>query len=234
MNIKDADLIQLWRKSDGTFWYINGFGTWTQFTTGGNSGNFVQTVTGDPVDNTDPFNPIINLAGGVGEAIGFDPVDALPSGGTGKVNFGITTTGNFVTRANVGEQQVSNSVLKKTFTLNSVDIEDGYSFDFPNTTGSSLILPVFILFNFNVNGGAGIVWENSGVLRIDGGGGTFLAAASSSFFGDVGGANRVFPILSTNTDAAILQDVYTLSHSEPFTSIDPLTTLTIDFYYILQ
>jgi hypothetical protein len=83
MNIKDADLIQLWRKSDGTFWYINGFGTWTQFVVGGD---------GDCCTDGTPF-------------VGFEPDDAMPNGGTGKVNFGITTSGNLQTKNAAGVQQ---------------------------------------------------------------------------------------------------------------------------------
>ena len=103
-NLNNLDRIQLVKAPNGTFWYVNGNGAWQQFTLDG-GGNFVQTVTGDPVDNTDPFNPVINLANGVGEAIGLEATDAMPNGGTGKVNFGVTTTGVLQTKTAEGVQQ---------------------------------------------------------------------------------------------------------------------------------
>ena len=55
--LKDLDQIQLFKRADGTFWYVNSAGQWTQFTTGSVASSsvsvykalFTQTGTSNPV-----------------------------------------------------------------------------------------------------------------------------------------------------------------------------------------
>jgi hypothetical protein len=103
-NISNIDFIKIGIDQNGVVHYVNASGAWDILPLGG-SGNFVETVTGQPVNNTDPFNPIINLALGVGNAVGVEPSDVMPNGGSGKVNFGITTTGVLQTKNSAGKQQ---------------------------------------------------------------------------------------------------------------------------------
>lgn len=114
---------------------------------------------------------------------------------------------------------VENPILKKTFNLNATDISTNLPMMLElDITDDCLITSV--IFDFNVNGGAGIDYGGFGVIKL---------ANSFTFSGTTIDA---YQQLQTSNNVLISNE-YQLT-IDSFISVDPLTTLTIDIYYILK
>jgi len=53
MNLQDLDKIRLYKKVDGTFWYVNAAGQWVQFVVGGGGGGLANAKNGLSVSGGD-------------------------------------------------------------------------------------------------------------------------------------------------------------------------------------
>jgi hypothetical protein len=135
---------------------------------------------------------------------------------------------------------VENPILKTTFVLDGSVIETlgaGYNMII-DADINAVCVPIAILFDYELNGGTGTVWDTAPTkLRISSTTGNF-AIADGQNFEVTDNLNRSFRLYDENGfaygTAQLWTNSYEIDTETVITSSDPLTTLTIDFYYILK
>jgi hypothetical protein len=198
-NISNIDFIKIGIDQNGVVHYVNASGAWDILPLGG---------SGDCCTEGTPF-------------VGFDVIDIVPRPIDGKVNFGITTSGNLATRTAAGVQKeisVDNSIKSKTFNLNATEISTNLPMMLELDASKNCIISS-VIFDYKVNGGTGIDYGGFGVIRL---------ANSFSFSGTT---TNAYQQLQTSNNISI-SNQYQLT-IDPFISVDPLTTLDITIYYFI-